>query len=74
MRVFISHQRGDSEIAKETSEILASFGIDSYLDIIDDSFVNIEDVASKIQNEMDKCTQVLVIISEANRNSFWVPW
>jgi len=25
-RVFISHQRGDSEIAKETSEIVASFG------------------------------------------------
>ena len=74
MKVFISHQQGDSEIAKETSGVLASFGIDSYLDVIDDSFVKIEDVASKIQNEMDKCTQVLVIISEANRNSFWVPW
>jgi TIR domain len=74
MRVFISHQQGDSNLAQETASILSTFDIESYLDVIDDSFKGVSDISEKVTNEIKDSTHVLIIVSDENRNSFWVPW
>lgn len=76
MKVFLSHQKTDSELATRIAVRLRSLhSIDSYLDVID-PYVggSIELLADHIRNEMDKCTQLLAVISPATAQSQWVPW
>ncbi|UYK72917.1 toll/interleukin-1 receptor domain-containing protein [Xanthomonas sacchari] len=75
MKVFISHQRADSDLSAHIARRLKIYhSIDSYLDLIDVSIDRGEDLALHIQNELGKCTQLLAVISEATRTSWWVPW
>src|SRR5688572_23397543 len=76
MKVFISHQKSDSD----ASEIIANrlrtvHGIDSYLDVID-PYVggSVDLLADHIRDEMGKCTQLLAVVSLATISSQWVPW
>lgn len=76
IKVFLSHKNEDSEIAGAIALRLKSHHqIDSYLDVIDR---NLEksgpDLADYIRSEMDKCTQLLAVISTKTRESQWVPW
>jgi hypothetical protein len=75
MKVFISHQKADTEIALHISQRLKYIhSIDSYVDVIDTSIGNGEDLALHIQVQMDKCTQLIAVVSEATKTSWWVPW
>ncbi|SDA39673.1 toll/interleukin-1 receptor domain-containing protein [Sinorhizobium sp. NFACC03] len=74
-KVFISHQHADSSLAKQIADRLRSYhSIDSYLDVIDPNLTRGEDLARHIQQEMGKCNQLLAVISEKTRESWWVPW
>lgn len=48
--------------------------IESYLDVIDPSIRRGEDLAKHIQTELGKCTQLLAVVSERTKESWWVPW
>lgn len=75
MKVFISHQKADTNIALHISKRLASVhNIESYVDVIDTSINNGEDLALHIQVQMDKCTQLIAVVSEVTQKSWWVPW
>jgi hypothetical protein len=76
MRVFISHQKQDSEVSAVIATRLKTYHqIDSYLDVIDPFLSKPgEDLADHIRVQMGKCTQLLAVISNATRLSQWVPW
>ena len=76
IKVFLSHKSEDSEIASAIAHRLKSHHqIDVYLDVIDR---NLEksgpDLADYIRAEMEKCTQLLAVLSARTTQSQWVPW
>lgn len=76
VKVFLSHQSADSVLAARIEKRLReNHAITSYLDVIDPYIGRRgEDLASHIQVEMSKCTQLLAIVSDTTRHSQWVPW
>jgi hypothetical protein len=75
IKVFLSHQKADSAMAGVIADRLKRHHqIDSYLDVIDPFISKGEDLAQHIQLEMSKCTQLLAVVSEATKQSSWVPW
>lgn len=76
MRVFLSHQKADSQKAAEIAMRLRTrHGIESYLDVIDPYLgKGGEDLASHIRAQMATCTQLLAVVSYSTKESQWVPW
>lgn len=49
--------------------------IDCYIDVIDPYYGGpVETLADHIREEMNKCTQLLAIVSASTSSSQWVPW
>ena len=76
MKVFISHQQADSQRAVVVATRLKTHhSIDSYLDVIDPGIrTSGDDLADHVRKELGKCTQLMAVVSEATRLSWWVPW
>ena len=76
VKVFISHQRADSALALGIERRLRTgHGIDAYLDVIDPSASTAgDDLGEHVRRELGRCTQLLAVVSEATRTSWWVPW
>lgn len=75
IKIFISHQARDSLLAKEISKhLLSAHKIESYLDVIDATNKAGEELADHIRGELGRCTQLLAIVSDATKLSWWVPW
>lgn len=76
VKVFLSHHSADSLLARRIERRLREYhNIECYLDVIDPYIGGRgQDLALHIQTEMDKCTQLLAIVSDTTRHSQWVPW
>lgn len=76
MKIFISHQRADSQAAALIAERLRRVHkVDSYLDVVDPTISESgEALAEHVRNELSKCTELLAVVSEATASSWWVPW
>jgi hypothetical protein len=75
MKIFLSHQQTDSLAAIEVKNHLKlKHNIDCYLDLIDPKIKDGEDIAAHVREQLGKCTQLLAIVSEATKSSWWVPW
>ena len=76
MKIFISHQRADSQLALSIANRLTiAHSIESYLDVIDPNVgATGDDLADHVKTQLGKCTQLLAVVSEATRASWWVPW
>lgn len=75
MKIFLSHQKQDSATAITVKNHLKTqHKIDCYLDVIDPGIKFGEDIANHVREELDQCTQLLAIVSEATKLSWWVPW
>lgn len=74
MRVFISHKSEDAELAKHYAEDLSELNFDYYLDEYDIHIKNSSDRGSLINNEIKKSTDLLVIVTENTKKSWWVPF
>ncbi|ENU1215055.1 toll/interleukin-1 receptor domain-containing protein [Pseudomonas aeruginosa] len=75
MKIFLSHQQTDSALAlRIQGHLKNNHDIDCYLDVIDPRFNNGEDIAAHVRKELDKCTQLLAVVSDATKASWWVPW
>lgn len=75
-RVFISHQKKDSDAARSIADYLQDAGIDVYFDQYDGS-INRSDpqsVVSAIKRGIENCSDMLVIFSLNTFESMWVPW
>lgn len=74
MRVFISHKSEDAELAKHYAEELSELKFDYYLDEYDIHIKSSSDRGSLINNEIKKSTDLLVIVTENTKKSWWVPF
>ena len=76
MKIFISHQKVDSILATNISDYLKeNHQLDSYLDLIDPNVSQMGDqLGEYLRNEMGKCTQLMAVVSENTKGSWWVPW
>ena len=75
-RVFISHQKKDSDIAAKIADYLEEAGIDIYFDQYDGS-LNRSDPGSVVQAiryGIENCTHMIVVFSPNTFGSMWVPW
>ncbi len=74
-KVFISHQKRDSEQATNVADYLKYYGIGYYLDIYDkikgSSGFPIENYLIDVMNS---CTHFLTILSNNTEDSWWVPF
>jgi TIR domain-containing protein len=74
-RVFISHKQEDSTTAGAVAAYLRAHGLDVYLDVIDVQLAkNGPDLADYIRGQLERCTQLLAVISSRTGSSWWVPW
>lgn len=76
MKIFISHQRSDSDLATRVAYRLKAYHqIDSYLDLIDpESRGKGDDLGDHLRSELGKCTQLMAVVSVNTKGSWWVPW
>jgi hypothetical protein len=76
VKVFVSHQKADSEIALAVAARLrVHHQIDSYLDVIDTNLaLSGESLGEYLRAEMGKCTQLIAVVSASTKISWWVPW
>lgn len=76
MRIFISHQRADADIATAIGNRLYSVHrIDCYLDVIDPHLrEDGDELGEYIRQQLGRCTQLMAVISENAKASWWVPW
>jgi hypothetical protein len=75
VKVFISHKQEDAAHAAYVASYLKLHGLDVYLDTIDRQLIKDgPDLAEYLRKELDKCTQLLAIISRHTTASWWVPW
>ncbi|GLR90906.1 toll/interleukin-1 receptor domain-containing protein [Bradyrhizobium iriomotense] len=75
IKVFISHKKEDAEQAAAIARHLTVNGLSVYLDVIDAQLAKSgPDLADYIRDQMDKCTQLLAVISAQTQASWWVPW
>ena len=75
MKVFISHKQEDDIFAKFVHRAFALHGVESYLDLLDESIVKSgEALTTHIKNQLNTCTDIIVVMSEKTRFSWWVPF
>lgn len=76
IKVFLSHQLRDAAVAQYIERRLRIVhDIPSYLDVIDpDASKQGDEIADHVKAELGKCTQLLAVVSEATKLSWWVPW
>lgn len=75
MKVFISHQKKDSEIASQIYSRLRMYNIEAYLDTFDDSFTTNSKALTEHLKEIVRCSSdILVVMSENTKTSWWVPF
>jgi hypothetical protein len=74
-RVFISHKNEDSPTAGAVAAYLRARDLDVYLDVIDVQLAKTgPDLADYIRGQLERCTQLLAVISSRTTTSWWVPW
>lgn len=75
-RVFISHQKKDSDVADVVAEYLLNAGIDIYFDQFDKSIDRSkpQSIVTAIQRGIENCSHMLIIFSQNTFGSMWVPW
>jgi hypothetical protein len=75
MKVFISHKQEDSLYAKLVKRQLDLLNVDSYLDVLDTSINGGgEALTDHIKDQLNSCTDIIVVMSEATKYSWWVPF
>lgn len=76
MKVFISHQQSDSQLASSVAHRLrTTHEIDCYLDVVDPNANHSGDALGEyLRDEMGKCTQLMAVVSTNTKGSWWVPW
>lgn len=75
MKIFISHKNEDSLIAKRLDSEFKYYGVNTYLDVIDEQILNDgKALTEHIKNAMNECSDIIVVMSEKTKSSQWVPF
>lgn len=75
MKVFISHKKEDSLYALQIKQAFDNLYVESYLDVLDDSIhAGGQALTEHIKNKLNSCTDIIVVMSEKTKYSWWVPF
>lgn len=75
MKVFISHKNEDSAQAVALQAAFAKNGVSSYLDVLDSSITSGgKELTDHIKASLNTCSDIIVVMSEATKYSWWVPF
>lgn len=78
--IFISHKSDDKPAAMAIANAIMNAGIDVFIDVNDTVLQraveqnNNEQIVEEIERAMEVSTDILVIISEKTKKSWWVPY
>jgi len=79
--IFLSHATKDKDAVREIGEYIMKAGVDIYLDEKDSNLLaairlanNHDAVTACIENGLSRSTDILVIVSQDTRYSWWVPF
>lgn len=78
--IFISHKSDDKPVAMAIADAIMNAGIDVFIDVNDTVLRrateqnNNEQIVEEIERAMEVSTDILVIISEKTKKSWWVPY
>lgn len=75
MKVFISHKKEDAIPALLIKFAFENKGVSAYLDLLDEKVVgNGKTLTEHIKNQLNSCTDIIVVVSDATKQSWWVPF
>jgi len=74
MKVFISHKSTDSTSANQVQQAFRNLGVDAYLDLLDNFAGEGEKLTAHIKEQLNKCSDIIVVMSETTKASWWVPF
>lgn len=75
IRVFVSHRQSDSDLAAQVAVQIRRNGLETYVDVIDDALIKDgPQLSDHLLARMDQCHQLLAVVSNTTKNSWWVPW
>ena len=75
MKVFISHKNTDSLQALLLKTAFERNQVTSYLDVLDNSINGGgKQLTDHIKENLNTCTDIIVVMSEATKESWWVPF
>ena len=75
MKVFISHKDADSLQALLLKRAFEDEGVSAYLDVLDSSINGGgKTLTQHIKNQLNQCTDIIVLMTEATKHSWWVPF
>jgi hypothetical protein len=75
MKIFISHKQEDNAYALGVKQVLDNCKVKAYLDVLDNEISeNGDELTEHIKSKLRECTDVIVILSEKTRESWWVPF
>lgn len=75
MKVFISHKDADSLQALLLKRAFENEGVSAYLDVLDSSINGGgKALTEHIKTQLNQCTDIIVLMSEATKYSWWVPF
>lgn len=75
MKVFISHKDADSLQALLLKKAFEKEGVSAYLDVLDSSINGGgKTLTEHIKTQINQCTDIIVLMSEATKLSWWVPF
>lgn len=74
-KIFISHKKEDEGVALDVKKTLVKCGVEAYLDLLDNTISGDgEKLTEHIKEKLSGCTDVIVVLSEQTKKSWWVPF
>jgi hypothetical protein len=76
LRIFVSHQKADSDAARDVANALSSAGwVDVYLDVLDPYLSKpADDLTDYLRSKLEWSNLLVAVVSTATRYSWWVPF
>lgn len=75
MKVFISHKNEDSALALSILKAFSQNGVTAYLDVLDSSITGGgKNLTDHIKECLNSCSDIIVVMTEATKHSWWVPF
>lgn len=74
MTVFLSHKQEDADLAKACSLRLQINRVPVYLDVLDTSIKDADDLTAHFLQKIRQCSHLIAVITSNTQGSWWVPF
>lgn len=75
LKVFISHKQADSSVAVNIQRAFKEHDVEVYLDVLDAAITGKgKALTDHIKEQLNKCSDIIVVMSENTKLSWWVPF